>query len=63
MPSQADLSSAIMGDADGEPVAFLDRRGAAYRLIDHSPAGQPETASALPGHPSIFVAAPIRPPR
>jgi hypothetical protein len=40
-----------MMDAYGKLVAFLDRRGAADRLIDHPPEGQTDKVSVLRGHP------------
>ncbi len=41
----------MMDDAYGNLVAFLDRHGAAYRLIDHPPEGQTDKVSELRGHP------------
>jgi Ala-tRNA(Pro) deacylase len=40
-----------MSDTYEKLVAFLDRHGAAYRLIDHPPEGQSDEVSALRGHP------------
>jgi hypothetical protein len=35
----------MMDDAYAKLVAFLDRHGAAYRLIDHPPEGQTDKVS------------------
>src|SRR5437764_785912 len=40
-----------LDDAYSKLLAFLDRHGAAYRLIDHQPEGQTDKVSALRGHP------------